>query len=246
MTLQVGKLALKQSGPLPLYAKVKEMVADKILCGEWRPNDRVPSETELVQLLGFSRMTINRALRELTAEGLLIRMQGVGTFVAEPKRQSSLFEIQNIADEILARHHQHRSDVMLHQATVADREQAMALNILPGSEIFHSTIIHYENEVPIQIEDRYVNPAIAPDYLKQDFTQLTPNIYLNLVAPLTEGEHIVEAVSATAQQSKWLQLAPHEPCLLICRRTWSKQHHVSYARLLYPGSRHRLKGHFMS
>lgn len=246
MTPMDQKLAAERSGPLPFYARVKEMVADKIRSGEWQPNDRVPSEAELVQMLGFSRMTINRALRELTAEGLLVRLQGVGTFVAEPKRQSSLFEIQNIADEVQARNHRHRSDVMLLQAERATSEQAEALNMLPGDEIFHSAIIHYENDIPIQIEDRYVNPQVAPEYLQQDFTQVTPNIYLNKLAPLTEGEHIVEAVSASTQQSKWLQLAPHEPCLLICRRTWSKQVNVSYARLLYPGSRHRLKGHFMS
>ncbi|MDW2645611.1 histidine utilization repressor [Citrobacter sp. HN-141] len=246
MTLMSHKLAVEHSVPLPLYAKVKAMVADRINSGEWRPNDRVPSESELVQLLGFSRMTINRALRELTAEGLLVRLQGVGTFVAEPKRQSALFEIQNIADEIQARNHQHRSAVMQLQTVSATREQAMALNMQPGSEIFHSSIIHYENDVPIQIEDRFVNPDVAPEYLQQDFTQLTPNIYLNRLAPLTEGEHVVEAVSATALQSKWLQLAPHEPCLLICRRTWSQQVNVSYARLLYPGTRHRLKGHFTS
>jgi DNA-binding GntR family transcriptional regulator len=45
-------------------------------------------------------MTINRALRELTDEGLLVRLQGVGTFVAEPKGQSALFEVRSIADEI--------------------------------------------------------------------------------------------------------------------------------------------------
>lgn len=246
MTPMAQQLATEQSVPLPLYARVKAMVTDRIRSGEWQPNDRVPSEAELVQLLGFSRMTINRALRELTAEGLLVRLQGVGTFVAEPKRQSALFEIQNIADEVQARNHQHRSKVMLLQAESATREQAEALNILPGSEIFHSAIIHYENDIPIQIEDRFVNPEVAPEYLQQDFTLITSNIYLNRLAPLTEGEHIVEAVSASALQSKWLQLAPHEPCLLICRRTWSKQVNVSYARLLYPGSRHRLKGHFMS
>lgn len=61
---------------------------------------------------GFSRMTINRALRELTDEGLLVRLQGVGTFVAEPKGQSALFEIRSIADEINARQHQHRCEVL--------------------------------------------------------------------------------------------------------------------------------------
>ena len=64
-------------------------------------------EAELVAQFGFSRMTINRALRELTDEGLLVRLQGVGTFVAEPKGQSALFEIRSIADEIAARNHQH-------------------------------------------------------------------------------------------------------------------------------------------
>src|SRR5471032_1784972 len=86
--------------PAPLYARVKQMIAQQIQNGTWAPHHRVPSESELVTQLGFSRMTINRALRELTAEGLLVRMQGVGTFVAEPKSQSALFEVHNIADEI--------------------------------------------------------------------------------------------------------------------------------------------------
>jgi DNA-binding GntR family transcriptional regulator len=72
-------------GPAPLYARVKQMITQQIDNGSWPPHHRVPSESELVSELGFSRMTINRALRELTAEGLLVRMQGVGTFVAEPK-----------------------------------------------------------------------------------------------------------------------------------------------------------------
>ena len=71
--------------PAPLYARVKQMIAQQIRSGAWPAHYRVPSESELVEELGFSRMTINRALRELTAEGLLVRMQGVGTFVAQPR-----------------------------------------------------------------------------------------------------------------------------------------------------------------
>ena len=61
--------------PAPLYARVKQMISQQIQSGAWPPHYRVPSESELVNELGFSRMTINRALRELTAEGLLVRMQ---------------------------------------------------------------------------------------------------------------------------------------------------------------------------
>ncbi len=61
-------------------------------------------------------------------------------------------------------------------------------------------MVHYENEVPVQIEDRCVNAAVVPDYLHQDYTATTPHDYLSLIAPLTEGEHIVEAVQATAEE----------------------------------------------
>lgn len=232
--------------PAPLYARVKQMISGQIQTGAWPPHHRVPSESELVSQLGFSRMTINRALRELTAEGLLVRMQGVGTFVAEPKGQSALFEVHNIADEIAARGHRHHCVVVSLQEELAGSERALALDVREGQRVFHSIIVHYENDVPVQIEDRYVNAAVAPDYLKQDFTLQTPYAYLSQVAPLSEGEHVVEAILADASECKLLQIERGEPCLLIRRRTWSGRNTVTNARLLYPGSRHRLEGRFGS
>lgn len=234
------------SAPVPFYEKVKQAISEKIYAGIWRPHDRIPSEAELVAQFGFSRMTINRAVRELTDEGLLVRLQGVGTFVAEPKGQSALFEIRSIADEIAARHHQHRCEVLLLEETRADFTQAAALDVDEGTRIFHSRMVHFENDVPVQIEDRSVNAAVVPDYLQQDYTTTTPHAYLSLIAPLTEGEHIVEAVAATPAECRLLHIKEHDPCLLIRRRTWSTSHIVSHASLLFPGSRYRLQGHFSS
>ena len=153
-----------RSAPAPFYEKVKQAISEKIYRGEWRPHDRIPSEAELVAQFGFSRMTINRALRELTDEGLLVRLQGVGTFVAKPKGQSALFEVRSIADEIASRRHQHRCEVLLLEETEADVVQAEALNVAEGTRIFHSLMVHYENDVPVQIEDRCVN---APSALRE-------------------------------------------------------------------------------
>lgn len=234
------------SAPAPFYEKVKQAISEKIASGVWQPHDRIPSEAELVAQYGFSRMTINRALRELTDEGLLVRLQGVGTFVAEPKGQSALFEIRSIADEIIARHHQHRCEVLTLESTQATALQAAALNVKEGTPIFHSIMVHYEDALPVQIEDRCVNAEVVPDYLSQDYQQTTPHAYLSLIAPLTEGEHIVEAVRATAEECALLNIKEHDPCLLIRRTTWSATQIVSHARLLFPGSRYRLQGHFMS
>ncbi|PJR58548.1 histidine utilization repressor [Raoultella sp. T31] len=235
-----------RTAPAPFYEKVKQSISEKIQRGVWRPHDRIPSEAELVAQFGFSRMTINRALRELTDEGLLVRLQGVGTFVAEPKGQSALFEVRSIADEITSRRHQHRCEVLLLEETKADLIQAAALNVAEGTRIFHSLMVHFENDIAVQIEDRCVNAAVVPAYLEQDYTVTTPHDYLSLIAPLTEGEHIVEAVQASAKECELLHIHAHDPCLLIRRRTWSATHIVSHARLLFPGSRYRLQGHFTS
>jgi len=151
------------SPPAPFYEKVKQAISEKIAAGVWRPHDRIPSEAELVAQFGFSRMTINRALRELTDEGLLVRLQGVGTFVAEPKGQSALFEIRSIADEIAARNHQHHCEVLVLEETQASAEQAIELNVTEGTRIFHSVMVHYENDIPVQIEDRCVNAERIPE-----------------------------------------------------------------------------------
>lgn len=236
----------RSGAPAPFYEKVKQAISDNIAAGVWRPHDRIPSEAELVAQFGFSRMTVNRALRELTDEGLLVRLQGVGTFVAEPKGQSALFEIHSIADEIASRQHTHRCEVLMLEETRADANQATALGVAEGTPIYHSLMVHYENDIPVQIEDRCVNAEVVPAYLQQDYTTTTPHAYLSLIAPLTEGEHIVEAVKATVDECRLLQIHEHDPCLRILRRTWSTSHIVSHARLLFPGARYRLQGHFAS
>lgn len=238
--------AAMSDAPAPIYQRVKQAIIGQIRAGVWQPHQRVPSESELVNELGVSRMTINRALRELTTEGFLIRMQGVGTFVAEAKAYTPMLEVHNIADEIARRGHRHSSQILACEARSADAEQALQLGIKSGDQLFYSQIVHFENDVPVQIEDRFVNPDAAPDYLQQVMNSATPYTYLMKIAPLTAGEHRVEAISASDTQRQLLQLKEHEPCLLIHRRTWSGNCVVTAARLVYPGSRYQLFGRFTS
>ena len=225
----------------PLYAGVKQMILDRIQSGEWPPKHRVPSENELVAELGVSKMTANRALRELASEGELVRIQGVGSFVAERKGYSELFEVRNIAEEIDERGHVHQASVIVLAQETAAPDVADALGLPIGAAVFHSLIVHSENGVPVQIEDRFVNPEAAPGYLNQDFTKQTPNAYLTAEAPLSGSEHIVEAAMPQPWECKLLVILRTEPCLLIRRRTWSSKRVVSFARLVYPGNRYRLE-----
>jgi GntR family transcriptional regulator, histidine utilization repressor len=228
----------------PLYQQVKDYIVGRILAGDWPEGSRVPSENELTREQDVSRMTVHRALRELTAEGWLERVQGAGTYVAPPKPQSEVLAIRNIAEEIGARGHAHSAEVCFVRRDRARALDARLLGLERGAPLFHSLIVHRENGLPVQLEDRYVNPAAAPDYLSQDFTAITPHQYLQDTAPLSEAEHVVMAVMPTADERKLLGMKPSEPCLLLRRQTWSSGVPVTWARLLHPGERYRLGGRF--
>jgi GntR family histidine utilization transcriptional repressor len=248
----------------PRYLQIKESIISRISSGELQPQDRVPSEHELVNATGVSRMTANRALRELNDEGYVDRIAGIGTFVADLKAASHVLEVHNIADEIRLRGHRHRSAVLLLESATAtieisdllhvaaDTEARPGVNAAPGSAIEtdkqagvnHVLLIHYENDVPIQIEERYVTMAFAPDFTGQDFTLITPSAYLSAIAQLQESEHVVRAVMPNDDIRGKLQMAENEPCLVVTRRTWVRGRPVSFARLYHPGSRFELTGHY--
>ena len=128
----------------------------------------------------------------------------------------------------------------------ASVEEAINLGMRTNQEIFRSVILHFEDNQPIQLEERVVNATLAPEYGEQDFTQETPYVYLMKAAPMTEGEHLVEAVLPNARECELLDINDHEPCLQIKRRTWSGDQIVTAARLLHPGNRFQLFGHFSS
>jgi GntR family histidine utilization transcriptional repressor len=230
--------------PAAPYSRVKSFLKGELERGRWRPGELMPSEAELVQQFGVSRMTVNRALREMRSEGLVDRVQGVGTFAAQLYRVSSTLTIRNLQEEIEERGHHHHAQVHLKRKEAAPAALAQKLGVRNGAPVFHTLIVHFDNGVPLQCEDRYVNPAAAPDYLKVDFATTTPTRYLLEVAPLWEAQYTIEATAPTDQEAKLLGIARTDPCLVIVRRTVSRGIPITIARLVHPGSRYQLQGEF--
>ena len=228
----------------PRYQQLKDLIIGRISNGDLQPADRVPSENELVESMQVSRMTANRALRELHDEGYVERIAGRGTFVSDFRSQSHLLEVQNIADEIAGRGHSHTCSVIRQSRQHARGEIARALHVEQGTDVFHVLLVHYENGAPVQVEDRHVLDAFAPHCLEQDFEQVTPSAYLTAVAPLQEAEQVVRAAMPNAAVRQRLNMDEGEPALVVIRRTWSKGRPVTFSRLHHPGSRYELTAHY--
>ena len=228
----------------PRYQQLKDLIIGRISNGDLRPRDRVPSENDLVESMNVSRMTANRALRELTDEGYVDRIAGRGTFVSDFRARSHVLEVQNIADEIARRGHTHSCEVLRQSRQHARGEIARALDIEQGTDVFHLLLVHFENGSPVQVEDRHVVADFAPECMQQNFQTVTPSAYLTAISPLQEAEQVVRAALPNAAVRQQLQMTDNEPSLVVIRRTWSHGRPVTFARLHHPGSRYELTGHY--
>jgi len=230
--------------PKPQYLKLKHYILRHITNGDWAPQSRIPSENELVAKFGVSRMTVNRALRELTDTGVITRVQGVGSFVAGPKAESAMFDVRSIRDEITSRGQAHSVDVLICEAVSARATTSRQFGFETGATLYHSRLLHRADGKPLQLEDRFVNPTSAPDYLDIDFQVEIPHQYLMRAAPLQRAEHVIEAETADKRLAKLLEVAFGDPLLTLSRRTWSRGQVASYVRLIHPAGRYRFVGSF--
>lgn len=231
-----------RAAPAAPYARIKQHLKEDLSRGRWPAGAQMPSEAELVVQFGVSRMTVTRALNELRAEGLIERVQGVGTFAAHLSRVASTLHIRDLREEITARGHRHHAQVHVAREEAASEAVAHKLGLTIGAPVFHTLIVHFEDGVALQCEDRWVNPAAAPAYLQCDFTQITPTQYLLQEAPFWQAEYSIEAALPTAREARLLGIRRADPCLVVARRTLSHQRPITAARLVHPGTLYLLQG----
>ena len=217
------------------YARVKQHLKQGLASGRWPPGALMPSEAELVAEFGVSRMTVNRAMRELQADGLVARSQGVGTFAAPLHRVSSTLTIRDLQEEIEARGHRHHAEVHLQRAEPRPAALAAQLGVEPGRQVFHTLIVHFENGVPLQCEDRYVNPACAPDYLAGRLHAHHADAR-TCSRPRRCGARSTRSRlrGPPRRRHACCSIGADEPCLIVVRRTFTRDAAITIARLVHP------------
>jgi len=226
---------------LPLYEQIKSAIDRRIETEEWPANFQLPSEDELAGEFGASRLTVRRALRELQADGVLIRVQGRGTFVIGPRTQCAVFNLSDISEEVALSGGVHSCLVIEHEVLDKDSPGRNMLQLPPGEPVFHSRLLHLEDGTPIQLEDRYVNGAEAPAYIEQDFSRTTPHAWLLRETSVTMVDNTIRAIRADEETRQYLQIDINQPCLLLDRSTWREGIPVTRSRFFYPGDRYRLR-----
>lgn len=219
------------------FMKIKTALLEQIERKELLPADKVESENQLAESFGVSRMTARRALSELVTEGVLVRSQGIGTFVAENNRVSPVLDLPNIDEKIMQQGGEYTNSILGQAELKASRQHSQWMGVAEGALLFNLKVVHKDKGVAMQLEDVLVNPALVPDFNLQSFENKNSHHYLDQVAPFSQIEHCVEAALPSPKLASVLEIPENQACLKICRKVYSKLGVVSYARLYHAGNR---------
>jgi GntR family histidine utilization transcriptional repressor len=138
--------------------------------------------------------------------------------------------LHNIADDIRKRGKALSITVRSLEKQTAPLEIAQKMGVKPKDKLFHSVIVYAADGSPIQLEDRYVAPDFAPQFLSQDFTKGSTTDYLQTIALPTRTEHEIQSLLPSAFEAECLDLGAGEPCLVVSRKTWVGQMMTTGAR----------------
>ena len=229
---------------LPRYAAIRRDLETAILSGRWPPGHKVPSEHELVARYGCARMTVNKALSELAAAGLIVRHRRAGSFVATPSTEESILEIHDIEAEARRAGKAYRFALTARSVRAATGEDAERLGVPVGASVLALDSIHHVAGAPFAAENRLISLATVPDALEVDFSAMAPGSWLLAQMPWSRARHRISAVNADAAAAQALQIARGTACLVVERATWLQDAPITQVSLTYPGERHHLLAYF--
>lgn len=219
-----------------------EVVRDHLLAAmrsDLRPHDRLPTERELSDELGVSRLTVRRALDQLSSEGKVYRIQGAGTFVADGSIRKG-DNLSSFSEDMRARGLHPSARLLVAEEAVAGAKQSWRLEVGPGEPLVHLVRLRLANDVPMCLENVYLVKRFAPDLLAQP---LDGSLY-DLLAEryrihLGQAKQSVTATVLDAPDAKRLGVPPLSPALLVERVTRDRANRaVELAESLYRADRY--------
>jgi len=235
-----------RNSPLPRYYQLKEIMRERVRSGEWKPGDLIPSERELAEKYGISRMTARQAITDLVNEGLFYREQGKGTFVSRYKITQQLIHLTGFTEDIQARGQRPSAKVLSAQMGPADEATAERLHIEPRQLIFCVRRLRLANDEPLAIEFSQVSFMDCEKLLEEDLEQnsLYRLLETKYGLPLMEAEQELEAGLAGNEEAQLLKIPAGSAVLFIRRTTYTDRNKpIEYAKSVYCGNKYTFYTH---
>ena len=212
-----------------IQARIRRKIEDQT----WSPGDLIPGEVALAKQFGCARTTVNRALRELAATGVIDRKRKAGTRVAKSRSRRVTAEIPVIRAQIEAQAKEYRFSILENRSLVPPVYIQKSLSLKTGHKALHLRSVHYADNKPYIYEDRWINTSTVEKIRQVDLTHTSANEWLVENVPFTSGEFVVIACLPGKTVINALELSSGEPVLESRRTTWIADKAVTTVALYY-------------
>jgi len=229
---------IERNHVLPLYYQLMQDLRTRIEHGEWKPGDVIPSERELCDTYGISRMTVRQALAELVNDGLLRREQGRGTFVARPKIRKRLSQLTSYTMDMRARGKQASARVLRLEMVPARPKVADALQIEVAQPVALIERLRLTDGEPMAIECCHLSFDGCEAILEEDLSHSLYELLIERcgVIPTRAQEELEAGLCRSSREAQILGIQCGEPVLLIRRRTLDQDTRLfEYVESVYRG-----------
>ncbi len=218
------------------FQVIKADILQRIRNREWLAGAYIPNEEDLAKSYGCSRVTVNRALREIADAGIVERRRKAGTRVVSQPPRAANIQIPIVRIDIESRGAVYRYALLERSEIPAPENIQAKLALKEPSDVLHVRCLHYSDETPYQYEDRWINLLAVPNARGENFDVTSPNEWLVANEPLLDAEHMFYALNAQEEPAKFLNISPGDALFVVERRTWSKTHTITAVKLYHPGA----------
>jgi GntR family transcriptional regulator len=210
-------MLLDRNSSVPLYHQLCEILTSKLLAGEFKPHEAIPTERELIEQYGVSRITVRRALEELEEKGFIKRIQGRGTFVQPPRVERTLARLSSFSEELRARGMVPETRLLTFQRAPAPAHIAQALQLPEGSPIWHIERLRLANGEIIALNISYIR---LPSFIELTEEELRQEVSLWTLLErkgihMSEADKTIEAIAAEPEHARLLKVRKSAPLLRV-------------------------------
>jgi GntR family histidine utilization transcriptional repressor len=215
---------------------IQDVLLKRIHSGEWQPGSLIPTEVLLADEFGCARTTVNRALRQLATDGLVIRKRNSGTRVALTPIRKATLEIPIIRHDVEKRGHTYGHLILKSEQLPPPLWVQVRTNIGSDIEMLHLQTLHLSDSHPYMFEDRWVNLQEVPAIAAAPLDEISPNEWLVRKVPYSRGKISFSACLANAETAKILEITPGSAIFLVERSTWMNEVPITTLKMYYPES----------
>lgn len=229
-------------GPSPLYMQIADILRNRILQSEYKPNQQMPSESELMSAFDVSRITVRQALGNLQNEGLIFRIHGKGTFVSRPRAFQDLGSLQGFGSAMREMGYETHSKVLSLRTITPPKH--VRDRIESGGRVTELRRLRFLNRAPISLDVSYLPSAIGLRVAKADLANRDVFSVLENDCQIALGHADLRmcSVLATDELSEVLGVEAAAPILFIERVIHtSAGAPLEYEELYYRGDAFQFK-----